>query len=170
VSEISLNRRIAVFAMVALVLTGGCRRRERGGFASMLNMGDPSTASQLASGFHAIEQGSWRWTAKKFSVVLKPPTAAEQKGATLRFRMFISDDQINRLGALTLSADVNGQALEPQVFNKPGDNIYTRPVPPEALQTPTAKVNFALDKAREPDASDGRQLGVVAIVVGLQPR
>jgi hypothetical protein len=136
----------------------------------MVNMADPSTAPQLVSGFHALENGAWRWTMRKFSLMLKPPPGADQNGATLRFRMFISDDQINRLGPITLSADVNGHPLDPQTFTKPGDTIYSRTVPADALKGASVKVSFSLDKVREGDNVDGRQLGVVALLIGLQPR
>jgi len=167
--EIVFTRRAAILGVVALAITAGCRHKDKGP-VSMVSMADPSSAAQLVSGFHAVENGAWRWTMKKFSLVLKPPAGAEQNGATLRFKLFISDDQINRLGPITLSADINGVPLEPQVFSKPGDTVYSRPVPPEALKAATVKANFALDKAREPDPVDGRQLGVVASVIGLQPR
>ena len=136
----------------------------------MVNMADPSTATQLVSGFHAVENGGWRWTMKKFSVVLKTPQGAETNGGMLRFKTFISDDQINRLGPLTVSADVDGHQLDPQTFSKPGEYVYSRAVPAEALKAPSVKVSFSLDKAREPDNVDGRQLGVVALLIGLQPR
>jgi len=136
----------------------------------MVSMADPSTATQLVSGFHAVESGSWRWTTRKFSIVLKPPAGSEQNGATLRFKLFVPDDQISRLGPITLSAEINGTQLAPETYAKPGDTVYSRPVPPEALKAQSVKVNFNLDKAREPDGVDGRQLGVVASVIGLQPR
>lgn len=136
----------------------------------MISMADPSTATQLVSGFHAVENGAWRWTMKKFSVILKPPAGSDQNGATLRFKLFISDDQINRLGPITLSAEINGTQLDPQTYDKPGDVVYSRPVAADALKGASVKVNFSLDKAREPDNVDGRQLGVVASVIGLQPR
>ena len=75
-----------------------------------------------------------------------------------------------RLGPITVSAEINGTQLDPQTYSKPGDTVYSRPVPAEALKGQSVKVNFALDKAREPDNVDGRQLGVVAMVIGLQPR
>jgi hypothetical protein len=167
--DVGFTRRAAILATVAVALTVGCRHKEKG-LSSMVNMADPSTATQLVSGFHPVEAGAWRWTMRKFSVVLKPPQGSDQSGATLRFRVFISDDQINRLGPITLSADVDGHQLEPQTFSKPGDYAYSRPVPAEALKVPSVKVNFSLDKAREPDSVDGRQLGVVASLIGLQPR
>ena len=78
----------------------------------MINMADPCTATQLVSGFHDVEAHAWRWTMRKFAVVLKPPVGSAEKGAMLRFRLFISDDQFNRSGPITLSADVDGHQLE----------------------------------------------------------
>jgi len=154
---------------VAMALAGGCRHKEKG-LSSMVNMADPYTATQLVSGFHAVENGAWRWTMRRFSVMLKTPQGAETNGATLLFRLFVPDDQINRLGPITVSADVDGHQLEPQTYAKPGDYVYSRPVPAEALKAPSVKVNFSLDKDREPDGVDGRQLGVVATTIGLKPR
>lgn len=136
----------------------------------MVSMADPSTATQLASGFHAVENNAWRWTMRKFSVNLKPPLGSDQKGATLRFRFFVPDDHINRLGPVTLSAEIDGQQLEPMVISKGGEGMYSRPVPPELLKKQSVEVKFTLDKSREPDTVDTRQLGLVAILVGLQPR
>ena len=169
VTDVACKRYAAILAVVAIGLTAGCRHKEKG-LASMINFNDPSTANQLVSGFHALENGAWRWTTKKFSVILKPPQGAAENGATLRFRLFISDDQINKLGPITLSADVDGHQLESQTFSKSGDYVYSRLVPADALKASSVKVNFSLDKAREPDNVDVRQLGVVASVIGLQPR
>ena len=163
------TRRAVVLATVALALTLGCRHKEKG-LSSMINMSDPSTATQLVSGFHAVENGGWRWTTKKFSVVLKTPQGAETNGGMLRFKTFVSDDQINRLGPITVSADIDGHQLAPQTFSKPGEYVYSQPVPAEELKAPSVKVTFNLDKAREPDNVDTRQLGVVALLIGLQPK
>jgi hypothetical protein len=163
------KRYAAIMAMIAVSLTISCRHKEKG-MASMVNMADPSTASQLVSGFYAVENGAWRWTSKKFSIVLKTPPGSAASGAMLRFRLFVSDDQINRLGPITLSADVDGHQLDPQTYSKPGDYAYSRPIPADALKAASVKVNFSLDKAREPDNVDVRQLGVVASLIGLQPR
>lgn len=167
--DMRFSRRAAILTTVALAFTLGCKHKEKG-LSSMVNMADPSAAAQLTSGFHAVESGGWRWTMKKFSVVLKTPQGAETNGATLRFRLFISPDQFSRLGPITLSADIDGHQLEPQTFTKDGDFLYSRPVPAEALKATSVKANFSLDKAREPDNVDGRQLGVVASLIGLQPR
>ena len=44
--------------------------------ASMVATADPHAAAQLLTGFYGIEQNSWRWTAGRFSVVLRPPRTA----------------------------------------------------------------------------------------------
>jgi hypothetical protein len=167
--DVGFTRSAAILTTVAVALTFACRHKEKG-LSSMINMADPSTAPQLVSGFHALENGAWRWTMRKFSVMLKPPLGSDQNGAMLRFRLFISDDQINRVGPITLSAEIDGHPLDPQTFTKPGDYAYSRTVPADLLKAPSVKVVFSLDKAREPDGVDGRQLGVVASLIGLQPR
>ncbi len=53
---------------------------------SSLNMSGASAKDQLISGFWGLENGAWRWTAGKFSVTLKTPLGAAQKGATLTLR------------------------------------------------------------------------------------
>lgn len=168
--EIAFTRRTACLTAVALALTVGCRHNKEKGLSSMVSMADPTTATQLVSGFHAVENGAWRWTMRKFSIVLKPPLGSDQKGATLRFKMFVPDDHVARLGPVTLSAEIDGHPLDPMVINKGGEVLYSQAVSPELLKAPSVKVNFSLDKSREPDNVDTRQLGVVAILIGLQAR
>ena len=54
--------------------------------ASSLKMNDPSAPAQLLHGFYGIEGGAWRWTAGKFSVLLRCPLGSAQRGATLSLR------------------------------------------------------------------------------------
>ena len=56
---------------------------------SAVNMGDPKAEKQLLNGFYAIEANAWRWTAKDFSVALRPPPAAAAQGATLDFALSV---------------------------------------------------------------------------------
>ena len=165
-----LTRRAVILTAAALVLMTGCRSAKPKGPASMLNLGDPSTASQLLSGFHAAEGNGWRWTMKKFSVMLQPPPGSEEKGAILRLRMYVQDEHLAKYGPFNLSADVDGHALEPFAITKGGDIVYSKVVPAEFLKAPTVRVNFMLDKARPPDNLDGRELGVVVSLIGLQSR
>ena len=54
---------------------------------SVLTMGDPKVEPQLVKGFHGVEAGAWRWTEKQFTVALRPPFGAAQKGAKLTVKL-----------------------------------------------------------------------------------
>ena len=133
--------------------------------ASVLQMADPQVVSQLLKGFHGVEQGSWRWTEKQFSVALKPP--APGKPATLQLKLSLPDVLIKRLQSITLSATVNGVALPSETYTEAGAHVYAQSVPANALTGESVRVDFSLDKALGPDDSDRRELGVVVSSVGL---
>src|ERR1039457_4839403 len=65
----------------------GCKRQQTGqgasAMASTIHMGDPQTAPQLVSGFYGIEQNAWRWTGRRFSLVLRPRHWARARKAPL---------------------------------------------------------------------------------------
>src|SRR5438105_189836 len=52
---------------------------------STVRMNDSKAGAQLLSGFYPVENDGWRWTAGRFSVLLRTPLAAAQRGATLMF-------------------------------------------------------------------------------------
>ena len=158
-------------AFVALVLgfTQGCHSARKQ-LASAVNVADPATTIQLIAGFHGLEGNSWRWTARKFAVTLQPPIGAEEVGAKLRLNLYIPDEQIKKLGPMTLTAEVNYHSLDPQTFSKSGAYEYTRDVPPDALRSNIIPVVFAVDKASPPSAAEARELGVVVTSVSLQSK
>src|SRR5439155_10572469 len=100
--------------------------------ASAVSMGDPKTEAQLVSGFHGVEAGAWRWTAKQFSVVLHPPSGSDQKGAKLQLKLTVPSIVIERLKAISLSAAVNGGVLPAETYSRSGGYIYSRDLPPAA--------------------------------------
>jgi hypothetical protein len=159
-------------AIVALVLTfsPGCNRARRKSLSSSISTADPSAATQLTSGFYGVESNSWRWTAREFSVMLQPPAGSDRAGARLQVRLFIPDNQIAKLGSMTLSADIDGHDLPSQTFSKGGAYVYAPEVPPEALRSNVVPVNFSFDRAAPPAGGDVRELGAVVSAVGLVSR
>src|SRR3954452_13423941 len=112
-------RRLTATAAVALHIISlsvepGCRRREviqpekteetADTLSSVLHMADAKSSVQLLRGFHSVEGNSWRWTAGKFAVLLRPPMGAPQRGATLDMRFTIPEAVIGKVGPMTLSA------------------------------------------------------------------
>ena len=115
---------------------------------------DPDGNLRLIDGWHDLEYRTWRWTARRFSVVADAPEGA----ATLEFRFSIPEAIFERLGALTLSPRVNGAALAPRTFAAAGFHRYVSALPPGA--SGELRIDFELDKSLNDPALDARELGV----------
>ena len=175
-----MRNRILLAACAMLIALAGCRSKQKvrvqateeeaPSLASTVHTADPRVAAQLISGFYGIEDNAWRWTAGKFSVLLRPPRTAAQKGAILQLKLALPDPIIGPLKSVTLSATVNGTALPPETYTKSGEFTYARDVPPNLMSGEAVKVEFALDKALPPSAADQRELGLVVSVVGFEPK
>jgi hypothetical protein len=138
--------------------------------ASVLKMSDAAAPQQLLKGFYGLEGGSWRWTAKTFSVLLRPPLASPQRGATLTFSFTVPDVVIQKLSSVTLSASAAGTKLKSETYTKPGAYTFTSDIPPDLLVKEAITIDFDLDKAIPPSASDSRDLGIIATAVGLEAK
>jgi hypothetical protein len=135
---------------------------------SVVAMSDPAVAGQLKSGFYGIESGSWRWTARNFSVMLQPPVGSAQNGARLHFKFTLPDAVIDKLGPLQLSASVAGVALPPKRYVMAGSFDYQGDVPASALGGGPVTVEFSCDKALPPSGGEMRELALIAQSVGLE--
>jgi hypothetical protein len=136
----------------------------------IVNMGDPKQEKQLVSGFYGIEANSWRWTAKDFTVSLRPPAASAAQGAKLVFALSIPGVVIDKLKSVTLAASINGTALAPETYAHDGQFEYKRDVPSSVLAGNAARVEFHLNKSMPPAGGDARELGIVARSVGLESK
>jgi hypothetical protein len=131
-------------------------------------MNDPHAATQLISGFYSLESGSWRWTARRFSTVLKTPPGAAQNGATLAFAFSFPDSIAGKLGSVTLTATSGGMTLKTETWKAAGSYTFRADVPASLCASASVPVDFTLDKSLPPAASgDRRELGVIAASVGL---
>ncbi len=136
--------------------------------SSSVSMADPSEAAQFLNGFYDIE-GKSRWTARNFTVLLKGPPGSNPQGADLVLKLYIPDSQIQKLGAITLSAEVGGHELPARTFSQSNQYTYSARVPADALRSGFAVLNFRLDKSSGGLNGDARDLGVVVTEVGLAP-
>ncbi|MEX2301651.1 MAG: hypothetical protein WD733_11980 [Bryobacterales bacterium] len=137
-----------------------------GALLSSVHMGDPAAAAQLLEGFYGVEQGVWRWTARKFSVALQAPAGAAD--TQIEFKFTLPEAVVGRLKSVTLTARVNDADIGSETYQQAGDHVFTKPLPASALQGGALNVEFELDKALPPTESDQRELGVVAISVALK--
>jgi len=164
-------RHSVCLVVVALAVTGpsACKRKKNAvhGPMSTVAMNDAGAASQLKSGFYGIEGGSWRWTARNFSVALLQPAGSAQKGSRLHLKFTLPDAVINQVGPMQLSASVNGAALKPELYSKAGDYDYARDVE-AGSQAGLVTVDFSCDKALAPSGDEQRELALIAVSVGLE--
>ena len=178
-----LPRRLTVVLVLAAALASPDCKRDRKvqvqptveeedvpRLASAVPMNNAKLEPQLVSGFYSIENGSWRWTAKQFSVLLRSPATAAQRGAVLSFEFSVPDPVIRKLHAVTLKASVEGKPLTPETYTKSGPYTFKRDIPASSIAGESVRIDFALDKAMSPAGGDRRELGVVASSVALSPK
>jgi tRNA (mo5U34)-methyltransferase len=101
---------------------------------------------KLLEGWHALEEDSFRWTARRFSVLITQASVSR-----LRLTFELPAAIIERLGAITLTSA--GGA--PQTYSSAGHHTYL-----VELQGPQ-RVDFLLDKALPASDADPRELGVL---------
>jgi hypothetical protein len=162
---------IAALCVVPLaVLPAGCKLFRKTPLQSTVQTRDPRTAAQLVDGFYGVEAAAWRWTAKQFSVKLKVPAGAAQKGATLRLMLSIPPAVIEQSTTVTLSAALAGTSIAPETYSAPGQFTYQRDVAAGLLAASDVTVNFQLDKAITPGGLDKRELGLVVTTISLETK
>jgi hypothetical protein len=133
-----------------------------------VQVASPRSSSQLISGWYKVEGNSWRWTAGKFVVVLRPPIGSASKGAALTLNFTVPAVVISRLHSVTLSASIQGTRLAPETYQKAGQALYARNVPASLFSGDTVQVDFELSRVMVPGNGDTRELGVIAERVGLE--
>jgi len=137
------------------------------GLVSLFHTADPQTAQQLLEGFYGPEPFG-RWAGPKFSIVLAVPHSPALRDPALLVKLFIPDNEMERLKSLRLACSVNGAALEPETFTAPGAWIYARSLPAAAMAGGQVRADFTLDKWMPPTVQDTRALGIVVTVVALK--
>jgi hypothetical protein len=163
----------------ALMVPAGCKSRKKrapvaavddGSLLSMIQAADPRASAQFVKGFHTVENNSWRWAAHSFTVSLRPPRTAAEKGARLVLKFAIPDLVLAKVHAMKLSARVNGLDLRPEEYTTAGDKSFVRDVPPSALSGDAITVDFTVDKFLPPTDADQRELAVIVSAAGFEAK
>ena len=162
---------VAVFLFGIALASGACKRSALHTLApellSVVPMDDPHADAQLVDGFYSLEGNGWRWTAGKFSVILRPPPGSAEGGSRLELMLNMPEAVLQRLGAVTLSARIGGNSLAPEKYSEPGGYIYGRDVPASALSGDSVSIEFTTDKAIPAGKLEKRELALIVTSVGL---
>ncbi len=132
---------------------------------SYLNTGEARSKPQLLSGWHAIEEGSWRWMAREGQAVLLAP---QQWPVNFELKLFFPSDHMKRAGGpVTVSVLLSGTLFAQETYSRPGVYTLTQPVPPGAVSTAAPKLTIRLNRALPPSDADKRELGAVVQAFGF---
>jgi len=133
---------------------------------SFINTGDVRAKPQLISGWHSIEDGAWRWTAKEAQAVLATP---RDLPVNFEMRLYFPDEHMQRAGGpVTVAILLDGKPLVQETYTVPGPHTILKTVPAAWLSKPTTSVTIRLNRAVGPSDSDRRELGIVVRGLGFQ--
>jgi hypothetical protein len=162
---------LTLLSVSLLFVAGGCKRRhKKPEIVTDARASDPDVADRFAEGFFNVEAGTWRWTAKQFTVILNPPANSAQRGAHLVVHLTVPDPVIANSKVIELSCSVSDLKLDPQVFAKAGGYTYERDIPADKLQGKDVHIDFAVDHTLPGINGDMRQLGIIVSEVGLESK
>ena len=116
---------------------------------------------ELLAGWHDSEETGWRWTAREFA--LRVPAAVGRRLLTVN--LYVCEESVRRLGALTLHATANGAALPSAVYDTPGMQAYAQLLEARSGQL---ELRFTLDKALPPDELDSRERGLIVASIQIE--
>jgi hypothetical protein len=116
---------------------------------------------ELLAGWHDSEETGWRWTAREFALRVRAKTGRR----LLTMKLYVSDESVRRLGALTLHATVNGAVLPPAVYGTAGMQSYARELRSEGGEL---ELRFSLDKALPPEELDSRERGIIVASIQVE--
>lgn len=166
-------------ALCLCTLTPACKRpdpirlqptiEEPAALASMIQISDPSTSTQLIRGFYQLEQQVWRWTAPRFTVALQVPLQARKNGAWLVLKFDVPEVSISTLKRMTVNAKLGNTVLDPETIATAGAHEYRREVPASAFTKEVMDADFTVDRFLT-SAADDRQLSLIVLAIGLESK
>lgn len=106
-------------------------------------------------GWHAVEDGGWRWTERQFAVRIEGTRASN--ASRLRLRLYVPE----AVGAITIEAIANGVTLAPETYSEPGEYEFVRSLAPFSTANGDIRIDFNLSSALPPDSTDRRERGII---------
>jgi hypothetical protein len=138
--------------------------------ASSLKMSDAGAPGQIVRGVYPLEANAWRWTAGNFSILLKTPPGAAQKGATVSLTLVVSDAVLKQVKSQTLTASVGDKSVGSEKYTTAGDFAFAADIPATALTGDTVTVDFSLDNSLPPGPADRRELGIIVSAISIDSK
>lgn len=118
--------------------------------------GNPFRNLDLIAGWHAPEEGGWRWTERRFSI----GTGIDATPPSLVRIQFFLPAELRRDWSLTIRCSANGHALPERKYDAAGEHEYEARIPEAALSGEYLRLEFELSQAIAAGEMEGRELGI----------
>lgn len=129
------------------------RNRDERAFCLLESRQCPRYSIQLLDGWHDLEQTSYRWTERRFSVLVKRPYLFQPSIVRFRFRL-------TREHVATLNVSVNGVPVAPQQFAGAANHCCEVDLTGRCSEPGPIRLDFSTD-ARADAARDERELALL---------
>lgn len=132
---------------------------------AFVNMNDANADAYMVRDIGKnLQGGLWRWTGKRPELRFFLDSAGPWR---FKVDFAIADATFPRTGPVTISVIVNKQLLEKVTYDRPGAEVFLKPVP-SAMIVPQAfnDVAIELDKVWVSSA-DGAELGIILTRAGF---
>jgi tRNA (mo5U34)-methyltransferase len=119
----------------------------------------PAYSVKLLEGWHPLEQNSFRWTSRQFSIELRKTMPLNAR--TFRLRFHLPEAVVRASGPITIHAKVNGAAFAPETFSMEGEYSYTIDLGRRISKGGPLRIDFTVDKALPAGDLDTRELALI---------
>ncbi len=160
----------ATLACVKDKLTPIPTQDEPQGPQSTVRLGDPAMAPQLLTGFHAIEEKSWRWTKSRFSVRLGMPLLEVGENLVFVLQFSLPASLLKHTNEITVSPALNKVGLPSRTYAQEGNQRYEAAVPPQLMRQEQLTATVQVSPYATPGVLDQRELGMIVLSIGLEGR
>jgi hypothetical protein len=114
---------------------------------------------KLLEGWYPLEQNSFRWTSRRFSVELRKALSMDAR--KLRFTFHLPEAVVQASGPITIRAEVNGEKFATATFSTQGEHDYTVDLGRRISKNGPVKIDFSVDKALPAGDLDTRELALI---------
>jgi hypothetical protein len=119
---------------------------------------------ELLDGWHQPEESGWRWTGREFAARFH--WEGKYPPRELIIETFVSEQLIDRHKTLSLSFELDGQQLAPEVYRACGPKKVMRKL--RAPATPDLVLRCSLSGALSPDDLDPRERGIIVTALRVE--
>ena len=133
----------------------------------MILMNDPVVSDYIVKDVsEALEGGSWRWAFDRPELRFQLKDANNQK---VEVHFSVADATFKTTGPVTVKFFVNNKPVGDMKILKPGDYVFSKPVPAETLKTDDLTTIELEARPVWTSPTDARHLTIILTQAGFAP-